>query len=630
MDRLSEFRNRMRVVVAVCTVCCAAALTACSDDTNDAGRLPAGQYPITLTATVEGQTVTRATSDNTWEGTEEVALQVGGEVKKYTVAASGALTADNNDVQYWTAKTMTVQAWHSPQAYSATRPTDFTVKADQNASSGAGFQQSDLLYTSQSITYNANTNATNPPQLTFKHLPAKVVVNLKADTQNGVTEADVQNATVTLVNQALTSGAITYDDAALAATPVSVAQAAAGNVITPKVNASAASGYQQTVQALLVPQQMQGKQFVKITVGSSTYYYVPQNDDANLEHGKQYTYNITVKKEKLEVTVSSSVSWADDVTTGNAAEAVFHVKCPTPADKVTDFVVRDADAKMVTSTSETYEINTSTFTISYKLSADTPTNFRYLLDKGIATITDRSATGGVITLTVSIRGDLEFTTAERTTVGDYYYGNGTWSDTWYTDQACVGIVFYVGKHDTDDCNYSASGIGSDAIHGYVVALKDAGSSLKWGSGPNGEYSMKANTSIDKDDWKGYFNQTQIEYYAENTANWNINHFPAAKACADWGENNTYPNSNAYKAPASSSGWFLPSVGQLKSGLFENRAAIELALTKAGGNGFSNSYSWSSTENRYDSDRAWYVDFSNGYVSYNYKNYDYTVRAVLAF
>lgn len=629
MDRLSDFRNRMRVVAAVCTACCAAALTACSDDTNDAGRLPAGQYPITLTATVEGQTVTRATSDNTWEGTEMVALQVGSEVKKYTVAASGALTADNNDPHYWTAKTMTVQAWHSPQGYSATRPADFTVKADQNASSGAGFQQSDLLYTSQSITYNANTNASNPPQLTFKHLPVKVVVNLKADTQNGVTEDDVQNATVTLVNQALTSGVITYDDAAGAAAPVSVAQAAAKSPITPKVT-SATNGYQQTVQALLVPQQMQGKQFVKITVGSSIYYYVPKDNAANLEHGKQYTYNITVKKEKLEVTASSSVSWKDDETTADAAEAVFHVKCPNPADKVTDFVVRDAGANMVTSTSETYEINTSTFTISYKLSAGTPTNFRYLLDKGIATITDRSATGEVITLTVSIRGDLEFTTAERTTVGDYYYGNGTWSDTWYTDQACVGIVFYVGKHDTDNCDYSASGIGSDAIHGYVVALKDAGSSLKWGSGPNGEYSMEANTSTDKDDWKGYFNQTQIEYYAENTADWNMNHFPAAKACADWGENNTSPNSNAYKAPASSSGWFLPSAGQLKSGLFENRAAIELALTKAGGNGFSYSYYWSSTENEGNTIGAWVVIYSGHMTGYT-KNHDGTaVRAVLAF
>ena len=89
-----------------------AALTACSDDTAaaDDGRLPDGQYPITLTATVEGQTATRATGDNTWAGTEEVALQVGGEVKKYTVAADGALTVTTPaDPHYWTAKTITVQ-----------------------------------------------------------------------------------------------------------------------------------------------------------------------------------------------------------------------------------------------------------------------------------------------------------------------------------------------------------------------------------------------------------------------------------------------------------------------------------------------------------------------------------------
>ena len=42
-----------------------------------------GKYPMTFTAQVDGLTATRATSDNSWAGGEEVAIQIGGEVKKY-------------------------------------------------------------------------------------------------------------------------------------------------------------------------------------------------------------------------------------------------------------------------------------------------------------------------------------------------------------------------------------------------------------------------------------------------------------------------------------------------------------------------------------------------------------------
>lgn len=619
MDRLSDFRNRMRVVAAVCTACCAAALTACSDDTNDAGRLPAGQYPITLTATVEGQTATRATSDNTWEGTEEVALQVGSEVKKYTVAASGALTADN-DVQYWTAKTMTVQAWHSPQAYSATRPAEFTVKEDQNTNNGEGFQQSDLLYTSQSITYNANTNATNPPQLTFKHLPAKVVVNLKADTQNGVTEADVQNATVTLVNQALTSGAITYDDAALAATPVSVAQAAAGNVITPKVSATATSGYQQTVQALLVPQQMQGKQFVKITIGSSIYYYVPKNDAANLEHGKQYTYNITVKKEKLEVTVSSSVSWADDETTEDAQKAVFHVSMPAGHNQAL------TPSTNATLNSGNYDVTGSSFTLSYTVTDDNKIK-GFPAVKGLCDVKRTYTTNGTTTCTFTysnVHSDLWLGYTEYAEVGDFYYDDGTWSAVKDDSKTCIGVVFYARKHASDGCDYSTSGIGSGDVHGYVVALNDAHTDkCAWGGD-----GILISTSISQDDFLGYSNTQLIIQKATDTGHLKPDNakddYPAAYYISKYEEN--------VAAPSSSSGWYFPSTGQLKA-IYAAKDQIQTEFSSTTGSWFHTDDYLSSSE--YD---RGYIAFNVGSVSFSsgssgFKEKDdgpAYVRAILTF
>ena len=63
------------------------AAAACTQD--DAGTLPDGTQPLTLTAAIEGSADTRATVDNRWNGNETIALQVtdgdGTEWYDYTV-----------------------------------------------------------------------------------------------------------------------------------------------------------------------------------------------------------------------------------------------------------------------------------------------------------------------------------------------------------------------------------------------------------------------------------------------------------------------------------------------------------------------------------------------------------------
>lgn len=58
-----------------------------------------------------------------------------------------------------------------------------------------------------------------------------------------------------------------------------------------------------------------------------------------------------------------------------------------------------------------------------------------------------------------------------------------------------------------------------------------------------------------DDWQGFYNQQQIEnYVTANSANgWTMSNFPAANTCKNY----------TPAAPATSSGWFLPSSGQLR-------------------------------------------------------------------
>ena len=569
---MKRFLSHIRMHAAPSALLVAVALLAgCSQsDLPDTNRLPDGQYPITLTAAVEGQTVTRATVDNTWAGREEVALQVGGEVKKYTVATGGAMTAHNdNNPFYWTSSTeqKTVSAWCP---HSATRPASFTVKADQNTNSGAGYQQSDMLYTSQSITYNAAT----PPQLTFKHLPVKVVVNLSNG--DGVTETDVQNATVTFINQALTSGAITYDDAAGAAAPVSVAQAAAGNVLTPKVSASATSGYQKTVEALLVPQQMQGRQFVKIMVGSGaaarTYYYVPKGNDANLEHGNQYTYYITVKKDELEVTVQNNgTQWTDNSINGGdpVKKEYYVITLPaTSSTGLSNVVVTNSQGQTISAETDGVSYHLSTDQSAFNISYTSANAMKSLVPvSGLADFsrTDNSNSGSFTANYTRVCSDITLSYDDYMEVGDYYYSDGTWgpgsTPPSGSGATAIGVVFYMGVGPDDALSNYSSISGMTKIHGYVVAAKDLLSSAKTSYG--GKLPKKDNRLQNFDvpeiennnrySYNGYAVTKIIreKYIPKNTEY----EFPAFAACA------TY-HTDTQAAPANSSGWYLPSAAML--------------------------------------------------------------------
>lgn len=324
--------KRKAFLQTACTLTAVLLLAAaCTQDELSGGKgetLPEGKYPMTFATTVEGVTATRATTDNSWAGGEEVAVQVGtANPKKYTASTEGKLSAATGETPfYWeSTRDINVSAWYP---YSATKPTTFSVQADQSGQSGTdGYQESDLIYAaSQKVTYSGSK------ELKFNHLPVKVVVNLKAGT--GVTANEVTSASVTIINQSLTSGAIT--DGTNTA-DWSVAQVTSGDVgITPKVITCPAD-CQKSVQALLVPRQMKGVSFIKVTAGGNDYYYTPTNEtDANLQAGQQYTYTITVTKNGLTVTASGAAEW-----TGTGTETEVEGKIPVTGFSATDLKAGD-------------------------------------------------------------------------------------------------------------------------------------------------------------------------------------------------------------------------------------------------------------------------------------------------
>ena len=263
-------------------------LAACTGD--DDAAWPEGGVPLELYAAVEGYSSanaqTRVTTENRWEGGEVVDLRI--KFGDMTLASSLDVDSDGklitNDVGC---------TWKSPdeekEIYgiyrSPTASSLFSVLADQ---SNEGYQDSDYM-----VAPKIRITVTSPDKtLVFRHVTAKVVVHLKVG--NGVTDDELQRATVTFENLTCTGGS------------VNTSNGTAGQVrpgtdhITPNEVTPAADEYVRTVRALLPPQDMSGRKFVKIVIGGKTFYYTPAAGEANFFSGKMYEYRLTVTSEGIE------------------------------------------------------------------------------------------------------------------------------------------------------------------------------------------------------------------------------------------------------------------------------------------------------------------------------------------
>lgn len=160
------------------------------------------------------------------------------------------------------------------------------VKADQTTKTA--YAASDLLYSTKRNVAPTASNVT----LTFYHLLSKVEVVLKRG--NGVTDDELQRATVTFENLTCTGGSIDFSNGTAGQVTPDIDR------ITPNEVTPAADGYVRTVRALLPPQNKSGQKFVKIVIGGKTFYYTPAAGEADFFSGKMYEYRLTVTSEGIE------------------------------------------------------------------------------------------------------------------------------------------------------------------------------------------------------------------------------------------------------------------------------------------------------------------------------------------
>ncbi len=326
-----------------------------------------------------------------------------------------------------------------------------------------------------------------------------------------------------------------------------------------------------TGSAVVVPQNMTGKPLIKVSLSGSDFIYTPSSEDAgNLQAGWQYSYTITVKANGIEVTAVAGGRWIDDGSE----------------------------------------------------------------DVGITITYDGTET--------------------EVKTGDYYYSDGTWSDgglrklypdgtmEWATttpqplsDKTCIGIVFHVGQHPADQSDYTSTGIGQKKCHGYVVALEDATSyHCMWGvsgeelgccptDGSGNKLNNKDNPDID---WSGYAWTQNIITAAGGKDK--LNAIEEAGYPATWYAVVSYET--GCNAPSNSSGWFLPSIGQMWK-IYKNRST--LFASKSVATDLKTDKYWSSSEHySRPAEGALCVRVGSDYVTAEYKSYGSSciVRPILAF
>lgn len=558
-------------------------LFSCSNEDDEV--FPVGEYPITLNAVVEQQ-LTRSTSANSWDGGEEVALQVGGTIKKYTAATDAKLSATSGvEPFYWQSQyeIKTVTGWYP---YSISAPTSWSVQSDQRT---GGYQQSDLLYAPAVAISFANRETTTLP---FHHQTAKLVINI-VNGEATSSATDISAVKIGVNNNLALSG--NYTAPAGNNSQGTWSNLTNSGIVAPK-EISPTGTFLRSYAALVIPQDMSGKKFIAVTLSNgNTYYYSPNTGDADLKGGKQYTYNITVKNGYLEVEVENSTAW----TSGGQEN------------------VTSKDVK-----------------ISYTATNLKPGDYYYsdgtTSDGGLQRIyTDGTGVGA---------GSLP-PTVGKTVIGIVFWtGNPT------AGNHSNGMAF------TDFGDPALRLEKSNCTHGLVVALQDVSPQKwqstpsdvgAWVSSSSISYETITTGSAATDavnKLRGYNNTQAIRAYNAQCSD--ANKVLPVQAIDTW--------AMSTPAPTNSSGWYFPSAKELS--LLCGQDVSDIGASDSGGTGMRNivnnamenvsgattifpiTFYLSSSENSEDNSylRVWCQYFSNGLIYSTGKGSAFNIRSILAF
>ena len=570
-------------------------VAACSqDDVEQSIPLPAGQYPLDLTVSVEGMK-SRSDGKDNWKGGDEIGVKIGSdsEVGLYTLDNRGNVDIANSaNILHWkTTSPATVKAW-----YPAEPQTNVSI-ADQSGLSD--FSSIDYLTATAE-----NQSYKNSVDLTFKHQMAKVKCVLERE-GDGITYNEATKATITF--QGFTEASF-----------------AEGELTGSNFGDITAIKREFTYEALLVPADMTGKELfrVNINVGGydKTFSYPPDGSHIELKPGTSYVFNVTLTRDDMVVS-EISARWDGDEEEIITDPIPLNLYLPEEffnllntgeleiSQNATPSI--DSDREDIIPEDDKYLVNGNTFTIIMPVTEDNLMK-GFSFSEGIGSINRvRFEDRHVFTYKASTETvRLEY--GEYMQVGDYLYTNGKWRPDivgvdynpgddeedgdintgdlnrnpnfgyGYDNDGeiwdCIGVIFKVGPGNGDSPeNYNML----ETIHGYAVALHDASVPTEIG---NWGANLKEEREIGEyprftDVYNGYTNTQKMLPIANN----NKSAIDRNGELAYWAFYKLDEYNKSVKVPEYFSTWYIPSIGQLRD-LYDFTRRRE-CLVMAGGEDF---------------------------------------------
>ena len=308
------------------SVAAALMLAACSND----DQLPPEETPIRLSAGLDVAAGTRGITDNSYKATvfnggetiDVNIVETGSPASpSVTYGTSGWLTATIgasgagatlSSACYWpgSGAGIDIYAWYpvSTTTYWATAHSVFKVPAIQSGSTD--HKAFDLMYATpesgtgdahQTVASSTRTSAIN---LQFHHKLAKLVVALKPQDANaGVTDEDLENATVTIGDVKTTAAVVP------ATGEVTASNTAEREILSVMADEAGTTGY-----ALIPAQTLSGTLTVTLKAGGKMTTTL---DNFEVQEGKTNTLNVKVSLTDITVT-TTIVQWTPNDNAGNA------------------------------------------------------------------------------------------------------------------------------------------------------------------------------------------------------------------------------------------------------------------------------------------------------------------------
>ena len=363
--------------------------------------------------------------------------------------------------------------------------------------------------------------------------------------------------------------------------------------------------------------------------------------------------NFDVRKGTGKLSISGGTATVNNGTPGTTVSlanqfAIFKFTLGSAIDNTHPLTIKDEADNVITTVTPTSS-RTEVFV------ALAPATSKYY--KFSATTSENKIISKSSTATIAA-GNYYQTTLACPALGDLFYSDGTYSTTLQAGKTAIGVIAYLG---TDNFTENGTTVGGSAFvgHGLVLCLKNAA------SGADAQWSTETSTLEFGDDAKvtdatGLKRTTNVSGYT-NTKTLAEKDGAATKYKAAYAAKNY----TGLTAPASTTGWFLPSAQQwvkMQTGLgaldessitfdgwFDNSHTAadkwEAALQKVGSGNYDSMtseylYYWSSSENSANLAVRLNVDATNTGGDYgfvwrvdrkdNNTNSSYRVRPVLAF